>query len=242
MPTELRSLTSLRASNSLIDTALDQRLLLYVFAAGATLACAVPSQAEVVFTPSNAVFRGLGKFDIDIDNDGTSDFTLLTEMKHYSTYSLVPDLFAYGNPPSHQIITGRVGFWGVGDALALPKNTRIGPGQRFRAFALMETPFYGGYWHVNSRCLGVRFLINGEVHYGWIGFREVRPIPVAVRLYGWAYESVPDKEILAGDTGSGTGTSAPLDSSASPTSLEILAAGQAAIDQRRKRNTPAGGH
>jgi hypothetical protein len=99
----------------------------------------------------------------------------------------------------------------------------------------METAIYGGYWqNVKSRCLGVRFLINGEVHYGWIGFREVHDYPVAVKLYGWAYETVPDKEILAGDEGTG----APLNSSISPTSLGRLAAGHAAIDERRRRNTP----
>ena len=219
------------------DRVLELRMLRYALAAGAALACQVPAHGEVVFTPSNAVLQGLGKLDIDLDNDGSSDFSILARWTVYDTSNMIQALFAYGDRPSHQIVTGR------SDVLPLKKKAPIGPERHFRAFGLMETPFYRGSWQgAKSRCIGVRFLINGEVHYGWIGFREVRPIPVAVRLYGWAYESVPDKEILAGDTGSGTGTSAPLDSSASPTSLEILAAGQAAIDQRRKRNTPAGGH
>lgn len=211
-----------------VDDAFDRRLLLYALAASATLAWSAPSKAEVLFTPSNVVLSRLGKFDIDLDNDGSADFTILRALGRYSTYESLPDLFAYGKSPSHQIVTKSF------DALALAKNTPIGPGQGFRAFALMETPFYGGYWRgAKSRCLGVRFLINGQVHYGWIGFREVRSFSIAL-LYGWAYETVPDKKILAGDTG--TGTSANFQ----PTSLKILASGHTAIEERRKRTMIAG--
>ena len=226
--TPVRHLLSgkLRTSATLPQV-LDRRLLLYTLAAGTALAAVPASHAEVVFTPSSVVFRGLGKFDIDLDNDGTADFSLLIRWIHYDTGTLIPALFAYGDRPSHQIVANRV------DALPLKKNTRIGAGQRFRALGVMESSnVYGSNWqNVKGRCLGVRFLINGEVHYGWIGFREVRVFPIAAKLYGWAYETVPDKEILAGDTGTAT----PLDSSISPTSLEILAAGHTAIEQRRKR-------
>ena len=89
MMTDQRSLASqLRANNDLVDRAFDRRLLLYALAAGATLAWSAPSQAEVVFTPSDAVFQGLGKFDIDLDNDGSADFSLLIHMVRYSTHSL----------------------------------------------------------------------------------------------------------------------------------------------------------
>ena len=103
----------------------------------------------------------------------------------------------------------------------------------------METTIYGGPWaNVTNRFLGVRFLINGEIHYGWIGFRKVRVYPMGARLYGWAYETEPNKEIIAGDTGRAEQS----DSSISPTSLEILAAGHSGIEQRRKVTTVAGGH
>src|SRR5262245_59628848 len=214
------------------DRVLELRLLRYALAAGVTLACQVPAHGEVVFTPSNAVLQGLGKLDIDLDNDGSSDFSILARWTVYDTSNMIQALFAYGVRPSHQIVTGR------SDVLPLKKKAPIGPERHFRALRLMETPFYRGSWQgAKSRCIGVRFLINGEVHYGWIGFREVRTFPaVAVKLSGYAYESEPNKEILAGDTG----TAARLDSFISPTSLETLAAGHTAIDERRKR--AAGGY
>jgi hypothetical protein len=225
MKTGQVSLTS--SKGQLVHAALERRLLLYAFAAGATLVCSAPTQAEVLFTPSSAFLRGVGKLDIDIDHDGSADFSLTIKMIHYSTHSLELALLAYGNHPSHQIVAQGA------SALALEKKTRIGGGRTFRAFTAMETAVYGGPWaDVTNRFLGVRFLINGEVHYGWIGFREVRNFPMGARLAGWAYEAVPDKAILAGDTGTG----ASADSFISPTSLEILAAGHTAIDERRKRS------
>jgi hypothetical protein len=230
MATDERSLTSqARADRHVGDAALDRRLLLYALAAGATLACSTPSHAEVLFTPSNAVLQGLGRFDIDLDHDGSTDFSLVIKLVRYSTHSLQPALFAYGNRPSHQIVARS------GDALALKKKTRIGGGRAFRAFTLMETFEYGGPWaNVSDRFLGVRFLINGEVHYGWIGFRMVGDANFGAYLAGWAYETEPDTPILAGDMG----TAAPLDTSFTPSSLDILASGHNAIEQRRKRNTP----
>ncbi|MBZ5720338.1 MAG: hypothetical protein LAO03_08145 [Acidobacteriia bacterium] len=226
-------LARLRTKN-VIPGVLDRRLLLYALAAGATLAAAPASQAQIVFTPSNALLQGLGKFDIDLDNDGSADFTIVAKWTQYDTSNMIQAIFAYGDGPSNYIVT-----LGGGDALALKKNAPIGSGRQFAAVALMETPIYGGLWqNAKNRSLGVKFLINGEVHYGWIGFRGVHDIPVAIKLYGWAYETQPNQKILAGDTG----TSAPTDGSFHPTSLEILASGHTAIEPRRKRTGFAGGH
>ena len=215
------------ATNPCVHWALEPRLMLYALAAGATLAFSCPTQAQVVFTPSSAVLQGLGRLDIDLDHDGSNDFSILARWTVYDTSNMIQAMFASGNRGSDQVATGSR------DALKFRKGEQIGPGQSFRAFALMETPFYRGIWNYNteSRSLGVRFLINGEIHYGWIGFRQVRIFPtIAAKLYGYAYETTPDKPILAGDTGTGTSPNF------QPTSLEILASGHTAIEQRRKRS------
>jgi hypothetical protein len=65
-----------RQRPSLLDEVLERRMLLYVLAAGATLAAASgAAQAKVVFTPSNANVY-LGGLQIDLNNDGTTDFVL----------------------------------------------------------------------------------------------------------------------------------------------------------------------
>ena len=65
-----------RLRPSLLDEVLERRMLLYVLAAGATLAGASgAAQSRVVFTPSNVVLS-TGSLQIDLNNDGTTDFIL----------------------------------------------------------------------------------------------------------------------------------------------------------------------
>jgi hypothetical protein len=89
---------------------------------------------------------------------------------------------------------------------------------------------FGPFDNVQNRFVGVKLLVNGETHFGWIGFRRVDARKtVQVTLAGWAYETDPNTPIVAGDMGNGN------EPTFQPTSLEILSAGHAGIQQRRKR-------
>jgi hypothetical protein len=44
----------------------------------------------------------------------------------------------------------------------------------------------------HNRFLGVRFLISGQTHYGWVNLQEGT-------ITGAGYETIPNKPILAGD-------------------------------------------
>ena len=101
---------------------------------------------------------------------------------------------------------------------------------------------YQGNWlGISDRYLGVKFLIESKVHYGWIGFRSVLShFPrVTAALGGWAYETQPNTTILAGDKGVAASVHT---TSGNASSLEVLASGHAAIEQRRKRTASTGGH
>ena len=216
------------------DEWLERRLLVYAVAAGASILAVRPSQAEVLFTPSNAILSGSsGKLGIDLDHDGLVDFTLvIKDVRSFSGYQMVNGLGAYGNKPSHQLGADR-----FGEASALNPGTRIAAGQRFQASAIMVSGFgYLGNWtDAKNRFLGVRFLINGEVHYAWIGFRSATGQfgSVAAQLEGWAYETNPDAPIVAGNRG----TARQPVSSYQHTSLEMLASGHGATQAWRKRKT-----
>jgi len=216
------------------DQVLELRLLRYALAAGVALACSAPSQAEVIFTPSNVIFKGgHGKFDIDLDNDGSANFSLVTkECRGYLSYDYpVPCLVVYGATPSNQIALDGIR---KRCAAALRKKTRVGAGPSFQAFALMATDAYGfvgNFGSVRNRFLAVKILINGEVHFGWIGFRSVFAdyLRVTVAFAGYAYETTPNTPIVTGNMGEAAATY-------QPTSVEILASGHNGIEQRRKRN------
>jgi hypothetical protein len=78
-------------------------------------------------------------------------------------------------------------------------------------------------------------MINGEVHYGWVGFRSVSVVNsrLTAVLGGWAYETEPNKPIVAGDEGEGMESNTM--SSLRPTSLQLLAMGHTGIADRQRR-------
>ena len=56
---------------------------------------------------------------------------------------------------------------------------------------------YSGYWSGVDGFVGLRFLIGGETHYGWMEINNYSGI-AAGQLLGWAYETRPDTPIAAG--------------------------------------------
>ncbi len=219
---------SKRKNPSLLDEVLERRMLLYALAAGATLACGSSAQAKVVFTPNNSVLYTPGNLQIDMTHDGTIDFDLRGSCDSPTSCSLGTTMSARGY--------GRNGIEGSdGHAAALSEGDKIGPGAKFEQTGIMMNCSMdrcrGPFANTTLRALGVRFLISGKVHYGWIGFRKVGNF--SATLVGWAYETVANTPILAGQ---GAKESDAL-SFAEPTSLRLLAAGHAAVAERRRRET-----
>jgi hypothetical protein len=219
----------------------ERRIMMYALAAGAVAVCAPAAEAKVVFTPSNLVLKAPPPpvhLDIDLNHDGHTDFRLsdLAFGTRLSGGGILSVKGAAGNG----IVGGRNNF-GIG-ASALTVGTKIGSSANFVSQGKLESSFrtnvnggsdngcFGNFAFVTDRFLGVRFLFKGEIHYGWIQFRSVSC--GLAKLGGFAYETVPNKPILAGDRGQED--SATLRSS-EPTSLELLAAGNVAMPDWRRR-------
>jgi hypothetical protein len=232
-----------RQGPSLLGEVLERRIVLYVLAAGATLAGASAAQAQIVFTPSDRVLTGVldgtNHLKIDLNNDGAGDFILNDYLKksYGASSGSAWRLWADGRTASNGIqgISKNGKFF----ASALKKGAPIGSGGNFASFAPMQSrvdpygfPYsYGNFRDVTNRFLGVRFLIKGEVHYGWIGFRKVDNF--TAKLVGWAYEAQANTAIRAGDKGEEEPVSVRVPE---PASLELLAAGNVAmVDWRRRR-------
>lgn len=57
---------------------------------------------------------------------------------------------------------------------------------------------YRGKWiKTHDRYLGVKFTIHGQMHYGWVSV-NVGKDPSGAVLTGYAYETIPNKPIIAG--------------------------------------------
>ena len=62
----------------------------------------------------------------------------------------------------------------------------------------------GNWFNVKNRYLGLRFQINGKTHYGWarVNVEVNEKHQLTATVTGYAYETIPNKAILAGQTGS----------------------------------------
>jgi len=77
----------------------------------------------------------------------------------------------------------------------------LGAGYKYQVFGPYYSGSYGfsaGEFIDKERYLGVRFFIGEDVHYGWIRALLSSEFD-SVTVFDWAYQSVPDSTILAGE-------------------------------------------
>lgn len=88
-------------------------------------------------------------------------------------------------------------------------------------FSRTSTPI-GSWVNVKNRCLGVKFTIKGKIHCGWarLSVQVQFPLTITATLTGYAYETIPNKAIIAGKT------KGPEDSAEQPATLGRLALGR----------------
>ena len=234
-----------------INSTLEKKLAAYVAAAGAAgvsiLAAAQPSSAEVVYTPAHKTVNGLTA--IDLNHDGIADFAFeVTNVSHLFGLVAIPQVpgNAVETTPGH-FSDAAAGFFGV----------PIGAGEKFvttNFYGLPGVLMAGGYaygsfsalfgpWlNTNDRYLGVKLMIQGQVHFGWVRMNVGGLNPILIT--GYAYETVPGKTIIEGHTSGPEKASyvAPADlaPSSQPATLGLLAHGAPGLEiWRRKKEAIA---
>lgn len=233
---------------------LEKNLLAYAGAASAgLLSAALPADAQIIYTPSNTPMavaqRNLGPVftQFDLNNDGTRDFTFAM------SYTSVYNSSTIGHKFYLKIVPAQAGNGAVQGrkttlAAALSKGDPIGPQQKFGSgglyMVLSEFNGFGsrksGTWQVvEFAYVGLKIEINGQVHYGWARIKFPYPgtffDPGALgypSIYGYAYETTPDKAIVAGQT---SGSAQETSDATKPASLGMLAAGAFGVNLWRGR-------
>jgi hypothetical protein len=226
------------------------------------LALAQPAQARIVYTPAdvNIPING-GLVQLDLNHDGINDFafsnvyrsyTRKSSHLHNSYLNVTPE--QTGNKVL-RFVTRRTVF-----GAALPKGYHIGLGKPFQPgnnklpmvegldnFTYKGT--YGPWINKQSAYLGLEFLIEGKLHFGWarltVSFKSGDCKGICATLTGYAYETVPARSIVAGRTNGGAGEDQaaaepnPASDSASsvPASLGLLAQGHRGLAAWRRRDT-----
>jgi hypothetical protein len=199
---------------------LEKHLLGYVAAAGAgLLATAQPADAKIVYTPENAVIARNGTYNLDLNNDGIVDFQIV-ELAKGTPFGTRQSLFVDPSIRDNEVMCGWVACTsGFSNAAALRPGTKIGTANYAwltyrRDFMGLEGSSRGqsfsyGPWAFlegggATRYLGLRFQINGEAHFGWarltVRFHKNQFRSWEVHITGFAYETIPYKSIIAGQT------------------------------------------
>jgi hypothetical protein len=214
----------------MLGHAVGKRLLAYVTVAGAGLTvCAAHAEAKVLYTPVHS-FVDLN-YPLDLNHDGITDF-------HLSSFDFSEEGAVNIHPrvKGNKIAATNVSCFGSA-AAALPAGALIGPTVSFRpqANCLAASASYvplGPWLQVKSAYLGLAFVIDGKIHFGWARLHVSHHFYYCgciAALDGYAYETIPGKAIRAGDEG-GENT----ESSVQPTTLGMLALGAPGLSLWRR--------
>lgn len=201
-----------------------------------------------MFTRQPITESGCLGTSIDLNHDGIVDFTLAAS---YSDNSGGWD-FGLGVQPSQRqnAIVGNLRHSHTQVASALPVGARVGKARAFVTAGSMagvryrkdsnpsytfKGPWANGGKGIKNHYLGLKFFVKGKVHYGWARLNVViTNNRLGGTLTGYAYETIPGKSIIAGQTkGPDDNAEAPSASGTAPTrtpaTLGILAMGAPAL-------------
>lgn len=227
-----------------INPGLEKQLCMYLAAAGAAgVGLLSNAQAKVVYTPANISIPFDTPQQIDLNGDGIADLTLQVSplAKSFGMFANAPT----GNGVRLAGVNAAAGFFGV----------PVGPGEKFagyyvglyyKVFGYGNSSSYGAFgpWvNVTNRYLGVKFLIGGTTHYGWVRMTTSKTADPLIT--GYAYETVPNTSIKDGAISGPTHVAGlePVDVLApdlQPATLGVLARGSDALAiWRRDDEVPA---
>jgi hypothetical protein len=242
-----------------INPKLEKNLVAYLAAAAAAgvglTAAAKPAQAKVVYRPANITLNFTSEQPIDFNGDGVADVTLVNGLANHSL-----ELWAFTPVGNGVRLAGSfeaAAFFGVpigpGELFASGTATGTGSGAYPKLTMYRKIVGYGnassysarGPWvNVANRYLGVKFLISGTTHYGWVRMtvsKTAHPV-----ITGYAYETIPNTRIragaISGPSEEGSLTAQDLLTPASrPATLGQLARGEDGLVAWRREEEMVGG-
>jgi hypothetical protein len=228
-------------------------------AAGVSLLALVPrAEGKIVYHPVHKVIGESGIYHLDL-NDGVIDFTIDNSFRT-RTSAAIHSLFIKG-AAGNGVETSAKGFL----AAALKAGRRIPNAGKFAGTARMAFQCNGftscgtgstitsGQWaNVTNRYLGLKFIIQGKVHYGWARLNvqvSRSQFTITATLTGYAYETIAGKSIIAGKTKGSADESPgedfspnasltnPIPDIPQPASLGMLALGAQVVPMWRRKET-----
>lgn len=188
-------------------SALNKKLKSYSALAGSIVAIGSQSDAQVVYTdinPDSTVTVGGSSYFLDLDNDGNFDFAVNLNIGSGSYTSQQVAISPIG---SNAIAGDTVGAYvypfafNNGDTIQSGLQFNMGSNQSMASY-FGPGYFYGNWSGVTDKYAGLYFYIGTQIHYGWARL-DIDSTADQFTIKDYAYNTVADEYILAGETGVG---------------------------------------
>src|SRR5580692_4681127 len=189
-----------------LSESIHRQLNMYAFAAGAAgvsvLALTQSAEAKIIYTQTHVVIGTNHIYELDLNHDGIADFKI--DNHSFFTDTIVATLSAVPAQANNAVVGRQLQIGSPYYAYALARGAAIGPKQPFAGgwMAWSDGANRGGRWvNTRSRYLGLKFRVKGKIHYGWARLNvTVGNSRISATLTGYAYETIPNKPIIAGAT------------------------------------------
>jgi hypothetical protein len=245
MEGRMKRLSGLTKAANLSES-MHQRLNMYALTASAAgvslLACSPPAEAKVIFTNTwIPITPTTATTNIDLNGDGVVDFVI-------SNHRIEKCSFSFCSYATMKVLPNNAGneVWGKNSsggsyAVALGSGVTVGskgnfkPGHKvmakgtfFLGTGRSAYASHGPWKQTTNHYLGVKFIINGEVHFGWVRIDVAEAVGgIYAAVSGYAYETVPNKSIV---TGQKSGTANQLNKqNPDSASVDVPAAAQGSL-------------
>ena len=189
--------------------------LTLILVAALIAAIALPAEAEIVYTPANISIPVGSSYNIDLNQDGVTDFTIRSSL--LQDYCNDGDGFMWSltvtSANGNAVVTS-LGHIGSSWAAALLNSVPVNGGEGFvtgsstmaaLAWGFCGTGTLGEWLNLPDRYLGLKFRdANGGVHYGWAKLSTAAYVDGQGHLHnstilsGFAYETIAGRQIFTG--------------------------------------------
>jgi hypothetical protein len=232
-------------SKQQLSQSLKTNLNAYALAAGAAsvsmIALSQTSTAEIVVYPVHGVISANKTFTLDMNRDGIADFKFYMGTFDYHSFNASLQIKPQGSNGvmagggyAYPVIKGY--SIGTGRLFAKGPTVRMERTQGFH-YIFYYRNFFGPWADIKNGYLGVEFQIGGETHFGWIRMTvNAADEPLGVTITGYAYETIANQPIQAGqfsDEANVPMKAAPI----APPSLGMLALGAPGLQIWRREES-----
>ena len=192
---------------------LNNKLKSYSALAGSIALMSSQADAQIIYSdinPDSTINIGGNLYNLDLDNGGVFDYTIKLNIGTSSSYT--SQQVAISPTGANGVAGDTVGAYvypfalNSGDTIKSTLQFNFGSSQSMASY-FGSSSSYGNFIGQTDKFVGLQFYIGAQLHYGWARF-DVDATASQFTIKDYAYNSIPNAYILAGEMPVGINESA----------------------------------